>query len=63
MYGYALYTSFFLFCVGEVVPRNSTENFMAIIALVVSSMINGFVIGNMALYIYEMNKINAEFQR
>jgi len=58
-YFYALYTSFYLFGIGEMVPQNPLENLVASIALVLSSLINGFVIGNMALYLIELNRNNA----
>lgn len=57
----SLYTSFYLFGVGEVVPRTTIENLVSIILLVVSSNFNGFVIGNMALYLIELEKNNKEF--
>ena len=36
---------------------------MAICVLILSSILNGLIIGNMALYMNELNKKNAEFQR
>ena len=59
----SIYTSFYLFGVGEVVPRNTIENLLSIGLLVLSSLVNGFVIGNMALYLIELEKNNKEFQR
>ena len=36
---------------------------VAIAVLILSSILNGLIIGNMALYMNELNKKNAEFQR
>ena len=59
----SLYIAFYLFAVGEVCPRTEMEVFVAIFILILSSIVNGIIIGNMALYMNELNKKNAEFQR
>ena len=56
-----LYIGFYLFGVGEVCPRTQSEILVAIPILVVSSIMNGLIIGNMALYLSELNRKNAEF--
>ena len=58
----SLYIGFFLFGVGEVCPREQGEIIIAIPILILSSIANGLIIGNMALYISELNKKNADFQ-
>jgi hypothetical protein len=62
-YWTSFYTAYFLFGVGEVTPRTQTEVIVAIPILIISSIMNGLIIGNMALYISELNKKRAEFQR
>ena len=62
-YWTTFYIGFFLFGVGEVCPRTETEILVAIPILILSSIMNGLIIGNMALYISELNKKGAEFQR
>ena len=62
-YWTSFYTAYFLFGVGEVTPRTQTEVCVAIPILIISSIMNGLIIGNMALYISELNKKGAEFQR
>lgn len=57
----SLYIGFYLFGVGEVCPRTQTEILVAIPILVVSSIANGLIIGNMALYLSELNRKDAEF--
>lgn len=59
----SFYIGFYLFGVGEVCPRTQAEILVAIPILILSSIANGLIIGNMALYISELNKKNAEFQR
>ena len=59
----SMYTSFYLFGVGEVCPKTPIENWLAIILLVLSCSFNGYIIGNMALYLIELEKNNTEFQR
>ena len=59
----SFYIGFYLFGVGEVCPRTQLEIIIAIPILILSSIVNGLIIGNMALYISELNKKNAEFQR
>ena len=58
----SLYVAFYLFCVGEVCPRTVEENIVAIVLLVSSCIVNGFIIGNMALFMTELNRAQAEFQ-
>jgi len=57
----SFYIGFYLFGVGEVCPRTQAEILVAIPILILSSIVNGLIIGNMALYISELNKKNAEF--
>jgi len=61
-YFISLYIGFYLFGVGEVCPREQSEIILAIPILIISSIANGLIIGNMALYISELNKKNADFQ-
>jgi hypothetical protein len=57
----SLYIGFYLFGVGEVCPRTQLEIIVAIPILIFSSIFNGLIIGNMALFISELNKKNSEF--
>lgn len=59
----SLYIGFFLFGVGEVCPRTRNELIVAIPILIFSSIFNGLIIGNMALYISELQKKQTEFQK
>uniref|UniRef100_A0A7S3CT47 Cyclic nucleotide-binding domain-containing protein n=1 Tax=Strombidium rassoulzadegani TaxID=1082188 RepID=A0A7S3CT47_9SPIT len=59
----SFYIGFYLFGVGEVCPRTQAEILVAIPILILSSIVNGLIIGNMALFISELNKKNSEFQR
>ena len=59
----SLYIAFYLFGVGEVCPRTVNELSLSIFVLIMSSIINGLIIGNMALYMNELNRKNADFQR
>ena len=59
----SFYTAYYLFGVGEVTPRTQTEVMVAIPILIVSSIMNGLIIGNMALYISELQKKQSEFQK
>lgn len=59
----ALYIGYYLFGVGEVCPRTTTELGVAIPILILSSIVNGLIIGNMALYLAELYKKKLEFQR
>ena len=52
----SLYTGFYLFAVGEVTPRAESELVLAIISLMLSSILNGVLIGNMALFMNELQK-------
>jgi len=60
-YAISLYIGYYLFGVGEVCPRAQLEILVAIPILIFSSIINGLIIGNMALFIHELNKKNADF--
>jgi hypothetical protein len=57
-----LYIGFYLFGVGEVCPRTQGEIMIAVPILILSSIVNGLIIGNMALYISELKKKRADFQ-
>ena len=57
-----LYIGFYLFGVGEVCPRTQLEIIIAVPILILSSIVNGLIIGNMALYISELNKKRSDFQ-
>ena len=57
-----LYIGFYLFGVGEVCPRTQTEIIVSVPILILSSIVNGLIIGNMALYISELNKKRSDFQ-
>ena len=59
----AMYIGFYLFGVGEVCPRTQLEILVSIPILIISSIANGLIIGNMAMYLQELNKKNSEFQR
>jgi len=48
--------------VGDICPRTLYEIIVGIVILVISSILNGIIIGNMALYISELNKKNKDFQ-
>ena len=56
------YIGFYLFGVGEVCPRTQLEILVAVPILIVSSIMNGLIIGNMALYLSELGKKQSEFQ-
>ena len=58
-----MYIGFYLFGVGEVCPRTQLEILVSIPILIVSSIMNGLIIGNMALYLQELNKKNADLQK
>lgn len=57
------YIGFYLFGIGEVCPRTENEIFLAIPILIVSCIMNGLIIGNMSLYLQELNKKDDEFQQ
>ena len=61
-YSIMMYIGYYLFVVGEVTPKTEIEIFMAIIILITSAVLNGIIIGNMAMYMQEINKENQEFQ-
>lgn len=56
-----LYIAFYLFGVGEVCPKTTNELILSILVLILSSILNGLIIGNMALYMNELNRKNADF--
>ena len=56
------YIGFYLFGVGEICPSTQTELSVAIPILVLSSIMNGLIIGNMALYLSELNRKTSIFQ-
>ena len=60
-YNVCLYIGYYLFVVGEVCPRTKTEIFVTIIIHITSAVLNGIIIGNMAMYMMELNKSGAEF--
>ena len=62
-YFVSFYTGNYLFGVGEVTPKTMTEVMVSIPILIVSSIMNGLIIGNMALYIAELQKKESEFQK
>jgi len=57
----SMYIGFYLFGVGEVCPRTQSEIIIAIPILIVSSIVNGLIIGNMALYITELHRKSQDF--
>jgi len=57
----SLYIAFYLFGVGEVCPKTMNELIVTIFVLILSSILNGLIIGNMALYMNELNRKNADF--
>lgn len=59
----SFYTANYLFGVGEVTPKTQNEVMTAIPILIVSSIMNGLIIGNMAMYIAELQKKESEFQK
>ena len=60
-YAVLLYTGFYLFGVGEVVPRSSFyEFFTAFTLLSLSTIVNAVVIGYMTSYIDELSRKSAE---
>jgi hypothetical protein len=57
------YTGFFLFGVGEVVPREELEFVCAIFILLISAIVNAIIIGNMAIHSEELSRKSTEFQQ
>ena len=56
-----LYTGFYIFGVGEIVPRtSSTEFFSAFLLCSFCTIINALIIGYMTSYVEELNKKTAE---
>jgi len=58
-----LYTSFYLFGVGEVVPRTDIEFIVSVFILLVSAIVNAIIIGNMAIHQEELSRKSVEFQQ
>lgn len=55
-----LYTAYYLFTVGEVVPRSTTQEFsMAFLIESVCMIVNAVIIGYMSQYMDELNKKSA----
>jgi hypothetical protein len=61
-YNVCLYIGYYLFVVGEVCPRNTTELGVTIVIHITSAVLNGIIIGNMAMYMIEINKSHSNFQ-
>lgn len=60
-YSVLLYTGFYLFGVGEVVPRTSSSEFgLAFVLLSTSTILNAVIIGYMTTYVEELNRKSAE---
>lgn len=56
-----LYTAFYVFTVGEIVPRaSSTEFFVSFMLESVCTIINAIIIGYMTAYMDELNRKSAE---
>tara|TARA_B110000285_G_scaffold216762_1_gene264369 strand:- start:1131 stop:1277 length:147 start_codon:yes stop_codon:yes gene_type:complete len=47
--------------VGETCPKTKTEIFVTIMVHITSAVLNGIIIGNMAMYMVEINKSTADF--
>lgn len=56
------YTGFYLFGVGEVVPRETNEFITATFILIMSAIVNAIIIGNMAIHSEELSRKATEFQ-
>ena len=56
------YIGFYLFAVGEVCPRTTVELSLAIPMMIISSIANGIIIGNMQLYLVELSAKKSAFQ-
>jgi hypothetical protein len=56
------YIGIYLFAVGEVVPRTETEVYVACVIIFCSLIINAVLIGNMSVYMSELNVKNIQFQ-
>ena len=60
-YAVLLYTGFYLFGVGEVVPRSNKSEFgMAFVLLSCCTILNAVVIGYMTTYVDELNRKSQE---
>ena len=60
-YIYTIYIGFYMFAMGEISPRTHFELIFTIIILLISSLLNGIIIGNMALYMTELHKKKSQF--
>ena len=58
-----LYTSFYLFGVGEVVPRATIEFTLAVFVLLCSAVFNAIIIGNIAIQQELLNRKSINFQQ
>ena len=62
-YFLALYTSFYLFGVGEVVPQTTLETILAIAILLVFLVVNNLVLGLFSIYAEELSHKAAILQK
>lgn len=62
-YIYTLYTSYFLFWMTEISAKNESQFLTAICILVLSSIMNGLIVGNMAHNINEINQDTKKLQK
>ena len=60
-YWIALYTAFYLFHVGEAVPRTTNEIILASLMMLISAMANAIIFGSMTVLAQEMNKKQIKF--
>ena len=59
-----MYTGFYLFGVGEVVPRSNWLEFLSAFALLaVSQIVNAAIIGFILTYMEEMNRESSEYSK
>ena len=62
-YFLALYTSFYLFGVGEVVPQTSLETILAVFVLLIFAVVNNLVLGVFSIYAEELSHKAAILQK
>ena len=62
-YIYTLYTSYFLFWMTEISPKLELQFFTAICILMLSSIMNGLIVGNMAHNINDINQSTKKLQQ
>jgi hypothetical protein len=60
-YWIALYTAFYLFHVGEAVPRSIYEIIIASLLMLISAMANAIIFGSMTVLAQEMGKKQIKF--